>query len=100
METMMGYMLKTTFWQDFTIADRFGVKAVKSTFKRAFNGWKDNYIYLTELAIVMNWKLWEHYENKNNELAELYRDYFWKVQNYAYENLEGEELKFYLETTD
>ena len=56
----MGYMLKTTFWEDFTIADRFGAKAVKSTFKRAFNGWKDNYIYLTELAIVMNWKLWEH----------------------------------------
>jgi hypothetical protein len=75
METMMGYLLQTTFWEDFTVADRFGVKVVKDTFKRAFNGWKDNYVYLTELAIVMNWKLWEHYENKNNELAMLYREF-------------------------
>lgn len=47
---------KTTFWSDFSIADAFGMEAVKDTFRRAFKGWKDNYIYLTELEIVMNWK--------------------------------------------
>ena len=30
----------TTFWQDFSIADAFGVAAIKDTFKRAFAEWK------------------------------------------------------------
>ena len=39
--------LKTTFWQDFSIADRFGSKAIKDTYKRAFDGWKNNTEYVT-----------------------------------------------------
>ena len=34
---------KTTFKNDFTIADKFGASAVKDTFNRAFNEWKNNY---------------------------------------------------------
>lgn len=33
----------TTFWSDFSIADAFGVNAVKDTYKRAFKEWKDDY---------------------------------------------------------
>ena len=50
---------QTTFWMDFTIADRFGINDVKDTFKRAYEEWKDNYVYLTELEIVMNWNCWD-----------------------------------------
>lgn len=39
-----GYEMQTTFWQDFTIADAFGIDAIKDTFNRAFKEWKDNYI--------------------------------------------------------
>ena len=35
-----GYETITSFWSDFTIADRFGVNAIKDTYKRAFNEWK------------------------------------------------------------
>lgn len=35
-----GYTCKTTFWMDFSIADRFGAAAVKDTFNRAFAEWK------------------------------------------------------------
>ena len=45
-----GYELQTTFWNDFSIADRFGLSAVQDTFNRAFKEWKENYKYLTELA--------------------------------------------------
>lgn len=46
---MMGYEQKTTFWMDFSIADKFGIAAIKDTYKRAFNAWKGNHVYLTEL---------------------------------------------------
>ncbi len=29
-----GYELQTTFWEDFSIADRFGLSAIQDTFKR------------------------------------------------------------------
>ena len=56
-ESQCGYKPITTFWQDFSIADNFGVKAVKDTYKRAFSEWKTNYKYLTELVMVLNWKI-------------------------------------------
>lgn len=30
-----GYETITTFWDDFSIADRFGIAAIKDTYKRA-----------------------------------------------------------------
>lgn len=39
-----GYELQTTFWEDFSIADRFGLSAIQDTFKRAFEEWKNNYL--------------------------------------------------------
>lgn len=31
-----GYQPKTTFWMDFSIADRFGTEAIVDTYERAF----------------------------------------------------------------
>ena len=61
METMNGYKLQSTFWMDFSLADTFGIKAVKGTYRQAFDEWKGNHIYLTELVLVLNWKIWQHY---------------------------------------
>ena len=99
MTTLTGYELTTTFWEDFSIADRFGTKAVKDTYKRAFNAWKDNYVYLTELVLVTNWKIWEHH-GKNDKLARLYNDLWEQTQDYAYEHLKDEELSFFFNVTD
>ena len=49
-----GYEMTTTFMRDFDIADMFGENAIKDTFKRAFNEWKENYVFLTELVISLN----------------------------------------------
>lgn len=43
--TINGYEMQTTFWQDFSIADKFGISAIEDTYERAFKEWKDNYIY-------------------------------------------------------
>lgn len=91
---------KTTFWQDFTIADHFGKTAVLDTYNRAFKEWKTNYVYLTELVLVLNWKIWEHYEKGEHTLAILY-DKLWKeADEYAVNNLKGEELEYFYKTTD
>lgn len=95
----IGYEPKTTFWRDFSIADRFGVFAIKDTYKRAFEEWKTNHIYLTELAIVLNHKIFQWYEN-NQKFAELYNDLWLKTDEYARENLKEEELVYYYRTTD
>ena len=31
---------KTTFWEDFSLAERFGLSAIQDTFNRAFKEWK------------------------------------------------------------
>ena len=95
-----GYETMTTFWDDFTIADAFCSSAIKDTFNRAFEEWKSNYKYLTELVMVLNWKLWQHYEQNDMALAELYDELWQQADVYACENLKGEELKYFYEVTD
>lgn len=90
----------TTFWMDFSIADKFGIKAVKDTFKRAFDEWKTDYKYLTELVMVLNHKCWDHYRKGNEKLSALYSDLYYKANDWAYDNLEGEALDFYFHVTD
>lgn len=96
----MSYEFKTTFWMDFTIADKFGIEAIKDTFKRAFSEWKTDYIYLTELTLVVNWKCWYHYENNNIEISKLYSEYYYQLREYGLDNLKGKELEYFIKTLD
>ena len=96
----MAERVETTFHMDFAIAERFGVKAVKDTYNRAFNDWKNDYRYLTELVMVLNHRCWYWYEKKNDDLSELYGNLFYKAQGWAYHHLKGEELDFFIEVTD
>lgn len=97
-EELTGYHPITTFYQDFSIADRFGINAIKDTYKRAFKEWKSDYKYLTELVMVMSWKSFEH-EN-NQQYCELYSNLYYELDNYACNNLKDAELDYYLSTTD
>jgi hypothetical protein len=99
MRTPNGYELQTTFVEDFQIADAFGVDAVKDTFERAFNEWKDNYVYLTELVIALNWGIWRNYP-LSKALTRVYNELWEKADLYAQDNLKGEELKFFYRVTD
>ena len=94
-----GYQPKTTFWMDFSIADKFGIAAIKDTYNRAFKEWKTNHVYLTELVMVLNHKIWQWYQ-LNETVAQVYND-LWKETNlWAQEHLEGEELDYFYEVTD
>lgn len=100
-----------TFGTDFTIADSFGVGAVRDTYKRAKKAWREDIRYMTALCITLNHKLWQHYENGNTELAKVY-DELWKDcdafildgeedgEDYKYNNFTKEEVGYFIRATD
>ena len=97
---MTGYEPQTTFYEDFSIADAFGISAVKDTYKRGLKTAKElGYIYLAEFVMALNWKIWEHYES-NEPLARVYNDLWMQAVEVATTTLQGEELMYYYRTTD
>ena len=96
---LLDYECQTTFWQDFTIADKFGLEAVRDTYKRAKEEWGDDRIYGTELSMVLNHKCWYYYE-RNNTLSKLYADLWADYHDYVLDNWKGEDLQYYLRVTD
>ena len=96
----MNEVVDNTFWMDFTIADAFGVNAIKDTFNRAFKEWKDDYKMLTALVITLNHKIWQHYAAENNQLPLVHDDLCKKAAQYACDTLKDEALKYFLEVTD
>ncbi len=93
------YEAKTTFWQDFSIADRFGVDAIRDTYNRA-QEWRGNVEYFTELVMVLNHKIWEHYEAGRETLARLYDELWREADEYGMTHFKGEDLAYYWQTLD
>ena len=98
-EALTGYKPKTTFYMDLSIAEPFGKKAIEDTITHAFEEWKCNVIYLTELIMAINWKIWEHFET-NAPVATLYQDWYMDLDDYAQKTLKGADLEYYYRTTD
>ncbi|KGF15384.1 hypothetical protein HMPREF1640_12220 [Prevotella sp. S7-1-8] len=93
------YQPKTTFWMDFSIVDKFGVEAIVDTFNRAFREWQTNHVYLTELVMVLNHKIWQWYE-RNDSMARVDDKLWRKADEWVRENLHGEELDYFYEVTN
>nr|DAX66796.1 MAG TPA: hypothetical protein [Caudoviricetes sp.] len=98
-EAMTGYKPRTTFYEDFSIADHFGGPAIRDTYCRAFNAWQNNIEYMTELVMVLNWKITEHYR-KNYRLAEMYDELWRKADEWMYDHFDGDDLQYFMRTTD
>lgn len=95
--------LSTTFTGDFDIAEAFGEGAVRDTFERSFDAWKNDIRYLTNLSVVCNMKCWEHYEKGDKKLSELYSDCYYKTRDYAYDDespFTDEDRRYYFRLTD
>lgn len=97
---VFGYETKTTFWQDFSIAEMFGAEAIEDTYKRAFREWKTNTEYITELVMVLNWKMWRHAEAGNDSIGRLYQRLWGSADTWCLNHLKGADLSYYLRTTD
>jgi hypothetical protein len=100
----IGYKPLTTLWQDFSIADRFiGVEKspIEDTYKRALDFCKMDYKYMTELVLVLNHKIWQHYQS-NAVLGILY-DTLWKMAEEEFFKTFGnneEAMEYYYRVTD
>ena len=95
-----GYQFKTTFHQDFTIAERFGVNAIFETFDRVFKEYKTNIVYMTELAMVFNWKMWDYHNDGQKFVAFLYQSLYEGVCEYIQSHFEGDDLAYFYRETD
>lgn len=97
---MKEYKFKTTFWQDFTRAEKKSIDEVKKKHKELFKGeYKYNYIFLTELALVLSLKHKEHLTS-NVRLSKLYNKLFEQTNEYAVQNLKFGELDYYFDNVD
>lgn len=95
----LGYECKTTFWDDFGIAEKFGEVAIEDTYNKAFEIYKDNIEYITELSLVLNHRCWFWYQ-KDNNLSFLYQKLWEQLDNWCWDNLTGDDIKYYYEITD
>ena len=93
-----GYKPMTTFWQDFSIADKFGNDAIESTYQRVKNEWKDDCKYWTELCLVLNHKVWQWHE-RDKPRASLY-DHLWRDADGVTAGWPDGEKEYYFEITD
>lgn len=91
---------KTNFKKNFTIADKLGKTAIKKTFEKEFKTWQKNVEYITELCIVLNWKIWEHFNEGRYDFARLYTKLWERVDVWCQKNLKGKNLKYFYDMTD
>ena len=97
----LGYTPITSFWQDFSMAEAFGMASVRDTFNRAFKEWRTDHKYLTEFVMVLNHKIFQHYKpNQPCPLAELYNELWETADAWAMDNLKDEQLDYYIRTLD
>jgi hypothetical protein len=99
-EEITGYKPKTTFYTDLSIADKYGKSGILDTYERVFDAWKDDTEFFTEFVMALNWKIWEHHDKGNIEIAKVYNDLWEKAQNYVYNNWNEEQQSYYFRTTD
>lgn len=98
----LGYKPFTTFFNDYTIAElTSGIRGVKDTFNRASKEWISNYKYFTEMVMVLNHKIWEHYKT-DYALAKVYDELWRKAEDMFHKKYEGNEkaLDYYYSVLD
>ncbi len=96
---LLDYECQTTFWEDFSIAERFGAEAIKDTYKRTRAEWERDQVYGTELSMILNHKCWYWYE-ENNTFSKLYAELWGEYHDWVLDHWGGEDLTYYLRVTD
>lgn len=97
---LLDYECQTTFWEDFSIAERFGAEAIRDTYKRARAEWERDRVYGTELGVVLNHKCWYWHGKQNEKLSRLYAELWEEYHNWVLENWKSGDLGYYLRVMD
>lgn len=121
---LIGYTPITTFWEDFSIAEKGGLKAIKDTYNNALIYANKNIKYLAELTLVINHKsiffdelgkegtrintfFRTHYSNLSlseiEEIVSFYVDKFYEIRDYVYGDdspFSEDEISYFFKVTD
>lgn len=97
---LLDYECKTTFWEDFSIAEHFEEEAIIDSYMRARKDWEKDKVYGTELSMVLNHKCWYWFDRTDSRFSELYAKLWEEYHNWVLDNWKGEDLGYYLRTTD
>ena len=101
-EEFCGYKPISTYYTDFGIAEWFGADSIRETYTNAIMNWGDNIEWLTEIVMVLNWKILEHYHRGNDEMARFY-DSLWKEAQIEVQKMfagNEEAMSYYYRTVD
>lgn len=98
-----SYVPFTTYASDFILAEIDGSAGVIETAKNAWNNWKTEYKWATEIIMAINFLTWYHYDTDVNiPLSSLYSELYYKYKDLYYEQFEGNEeaTEYFFEMTD
>lgn len=87
------------FMSDFVIADAFGENAIRDTYKRAFNEWKNDVEYFASLVMTLNHQIWNWHE-KDDKIAGVYDELWRKADEWGQENFKGKDAEYYFSFLD
>lgn len=93
-EQLTGYKPHANFYVDFSMAEPFGISAIANVYNRLFSQYKNNTVYLTELSMAINWKIYEHYD-KEKQLTKFYQSIWEQIDGYCKENLQKPYIDYY-----
>jgi hypothetical protein len=98
----LGYAPFTTFYLDLSIAECYGIDAIRDTFNKVKDEWLKNYKYWTEFVLCVNWKSWEWADRNNVEFGQLYADLYYGARKLFYDKYENDEeaCRYFFEVTD
>lgn len=111
-ETMTGYEPKTSYWNLFEALEQAseqqndkdgGVQRITDVYETLKKNDKDSAVRITELCMVMNWRInvWYYKEGERAEkLAKLYDKLFRDCDRWCCDNLKGEDLSYFFRITD
>lgn len=92
--------LYTTFGMDFSIADAFGVEAIKDTYENGLEYALSDARYFAEFVMVLNHKIWQWYQ-VNEEIARVYDTLWRKADNMINDDhFSKEEIRYVLNYLD
>ena len=95
---LCGYVQRTTFWDDFTSADKKGVGEIEDIFRQAFESRRNDVVFLTELTLVTNWKRLQMERNRRSLESSAYCLCWEKVFDYCEKHFKNGALLYFIET--
>ena len=99
LERQFDFHFETTFWEEFSLADNYGSEGVIEHYNLVFNQWKDYLRFLTELVLVLNWKIYQWYQ-VDDTLGKTYDELWKRTDQYVLDTSKGDKLHYYLSTLD